>query len=86
MKIIAPLGLAACTLCTPALADEPMRAPDQVRFKKTTVMEFTQIEVSAELTRPAHSLILSRRGARFRSLIRSRADFRPELERSVDNL
>lgn len=80
------LVLAALSLPSSlASADEPVEG-DTVRFAKKTVLELSELEVSGTLTRPAHSLVLSRRRTRFTSLIRTRADFHPELERSTDSL
>lgn len=74
-------------VCNPAfaLADEP--APEtSVHFKKVTLVEFGQLEVSGQLVRPEATLVQARRQTRFTTLIRHRGDFRPELLRSLDNL
>jgi hypothetical protein len=101
MQIIPPreilmtkLGLIALLLLAPAaLADDPpakgvkvVQEPDRVVVRKRTVIDFNDVTVEGELARPEGSYLLDRTRTRFRSLIRLRDNFDPELQKSADNL
>lgn len=81
---------AAALLALPALAAEPGRKvvqePDKVVVRKRTVIDFNDVTVEGELTRPEGSYLLNRNKTRFQSLIRLRDNFNPELQKSADNL
>ena len=59
---------------------------DKVVVRKRTVIDFNDVTVEGELTRPEGSYVLDRNRTRFRSLIRLRDNFNPELQKSADNL
>jgi hypothetical protein len=59
---------------------------DKVVVRKRTVIDFNDVTVEGELTKPEGSYVLDRTRTRFPSLIRLRADFNPELQKSADNL
>jgi hypothetical protein len=59
---------------------------DQTVYEKKTVIDFSDVTLEGELTKPEGSYVLNRKRTRFGSLIKLRSDFLPELERSVDNL
>lgn len=69
-------------------AAEPTSAPPPpaVSYAKRTLLEFSEVQVSGEVTRPAGDFLTARRKARFRSLIRLRNSYQSELEVSVDRL
>jgi hypothetical protein len=79
-----------------ALAAEPkaetppgpkvVQEPDKVIVRKRTVIDFSDVTVEGELTRPEGSYLLNRNQTRFKSLIRLRDNFNPELQKSADNL
>jgi hypothetical protein len=86
-------------LAAPALAGDPVPAPseakpgvrviqepDKVIVRKRTVIDFNDVTVEGELTKPEGSFLESRSRTRFRSLIRLRDNFNPELQKSADNL
>lgn len=71
----------------PALAeDKVVREADKTVFRKKTVIDFTDVAVEGELTKPEGSYIKNRKKTRFRNLIELRGNFRPELKRSVSAL
>lgn len=86
----------ATLFAVPALAqDQPPAAekgpkvvqePDKVVVRKRTVIDFNDVTVEGELTRPEGSYLLNRGKTRFQSLIRLRENFDPELQKSADNL
>ena len=92
----------ALALAAPAFADEGapakpppaaqsghvrvVKEPDKVVVRKRTVIDFDDVTVEGELTKPEGSYVLDRGRTRFQSLIRLRSDFNPELQKSADNL
>ncbi|MFL5391658.1 MAG: hypothetical protein ACJ79G_02350 [Myxococcales bacterium] len=63
-----------------------VQEPDKVIVRKKTVIDFNDVTVEGELTKPEGSYLQSRSRTRFRSLIRLRDNFNPELQKSADNL
>jgi len=59
---------------------------DRTVFRKKTVIDFTDVAVEGELTKPEGSYVLHRKKTDFQSLIKVRENFDPELQKSVDNL
>jgi hypothetical protein len=59
---------------------------DKVVVRKKTNIDFTDMAVEGELTKPEGSYVLNRKKTDFQSLIRVRDNFNPELQKSVDNL
>jgi hypothetical protein len=63
-----------------------VQEPDKVIVRKRTVIDFSDVTVEGELTKPEGSYLLNRNKTRFQSLIRLRDNFNPELQKSADNL
>jgi hypothetical protein len=59
---------------------------DKVVYKKKTVIDFNDVTLEGELTKPEGSYVLNRKKTKFTSLIKLRDNFLPELQKSVDNL
>lgn len=59
---------------------------DKTVFKKKTVIDFNDVTLEGELTKPEGSYLLNRKKTKFGNLIKLRNDFLPELQKSVDNL
>ncbi len=59
---------------------------DKTVFRKKTVIDFTDVAVEGELTKPEGTYALSKKKTNFKSLIKVRDSFAPELQKSVDNL
>ena len=77
----------------PALAEETgktqvkvIQEEDRTVYRKKTSIDFTDMAVEGELTKPEGSYVLNRKKTDFQSLIRVRDNFNPELQKSVDNL
>lgn len=66
--------------------DKVIQEADRTIFRKKTVIDFTDVAVEGELTKPEGSYSVSKKKTRFDSLIKVRTDFNPELRQSVDNL
>jgi hypothetical protein len=77
----------------PALAEEEpntqvkvIQEEDKVVVRKKTTIDFSDMAVEGELTKPEGSYVLNRKKTDFETLIRVRDNFNPELQKSVDNL
>ena len=80
--------LLATLFAVPAFAQDKkvVQEPDKVVVRKRTVIDFNDVTVEGELTKPEGSYLLNRNKTRFQSLIRLRDNFNPELQKSADNL
>ncbi len=74
----------------PAVAEETevkvIQEEDRTVYRKKTVIDFTDVAVEGELTKPEGSYVLHRKKTDFQSLIKVRENFDPELQKSADNL
>ncbi len=66
--------------------DKVVKEADKTVFRKKTVIDFTDVAVEGELTKPEGSYAISKKKTTFKTLIKVRNDFNPELQKSVDNL
>jgi hypothetical protein len=86
------LGLVIILASLPAFAEDAPRGAkviqeaDKVVIRKRTVIDFNDVTVEGELTKPEGSYLLNRNKTRFQSLIKLRDNFNPELQKSADNL
>ncbi len=76
------LGLSGAALAQ----DEVIREADKTSFKKKTVIDFSDVTIQGELTKPEGSYLLNRKKTKFTTLLKIRANFLPELFNSTDNL
>jgi hypothetical protein len=67
-------------------SDNVVQEADKTVFRKKTVIDFTDVAIDGELTQPEGTYTLSKKKTRFKSLIKDRQDFVPELRDSKDNL
>jgi len=89
MKRSLLLVAAIALLASPGVAaaeDKVIREADKVVYKKKTVVDFNDVTLEGELTRPEGSYLLNRKKTKFSSLIKMRDNFLPELQKSADNL
>ncbi|MBX5484062.1 MAG: hypothetical protein IRZ16_19735 [Myxococcaceae bacterium] len=66
--------------------EKVIQEADRTVYRKKTVIDFSDVAVEGELTKPEGSYNVSKKKTRFDSLIKVRTDFNPELRKSVDNL
>lgn len=66
--------------------DRVIQEEDRVVYKQKTVVDFNDVTLEGELTKPEGSYGMARKRANFSSLIKMRNSFLPELQKSVDNL
>ena len=71
---------------TASAADKVVQEGDKTVYKKKTVIDFNDVTLEGELTKPEGSYLLNRKKTKFGNLIKLRNDFLPELQKSVDNL
>lgn len=69
-----------------AQEDTVIREDDKTVYKQKTVIDFTDVTIQGELTKPEGSYLLNRKKTNFKSLLKARGDFLPELFTSTDNL
>ncbi|REG37624.1 hypothetical protein ATI61_101611 [Archangium gephyra] len=93
MRRLAAVVAVVALWAGPALAEEEpqtqvkvIQEEDKVVVRKKTTIDFTDMAVEGELTKPEGSYVLNRKKTDFQSLIRVRDNFNPELQKSVDNL
>ena len=81
-------GLAAMALMsTQAFAEDKVtKEADKTVFRKKTTIDFTDVAIDGELTKPEGSYSVSKKKTTFKTLIKVRDNFNPELQKSVENL
>ena len=81
------VAAAALLVSSAAMAqDKTINEADRVEYNKKTVIDFSDVNIDGELTKPEGSYIKNRKRTKFRNLIELRGNFRPELRRSVSKL
>ena len=65
---------------------EIIREKDTMSYKKRTIIDFSDVTIQGELTKPEGSYLLNRKKTKFKTLLKIRANFLPELFNSTDNL
>ena len=75
-----------------AWAQDPAAAPAeegvevQTVYKKTTIIDFSDVTITGELTKPEGSYLMNKKKSSFNLLIRVRDNFLPEIKSTADNL
>ena len=67
-------------------AAAPAGGGEEVMYKKTTIIDFSDVTITGELTKPEGSYLMNKKKANFDLLIRVRDNFLPEMIKTVDNL
>ena len=87
MRFLLTVVVVVTAVAAPSFAQEKViREADRVVTRKKTVIDFTDVAVEGELTKPEGSYSVSKKKTTFRTLIKVRDNFNPELQKSVDNL
>ncbi len=79
-------GLVLAALFVPPAMAQEAGGNEKVVYKKKTVIDFNDVTLEGELTKPEGSYVLNRKKTKFSSLIKLRDNFLPELQKSADNL
>ena len=82
ISIFAVLSLVS----TAAFDEDVVREADKTVFRKKTTIDFTDVAIDGELTKPEGSYSVSKKKTTFKTLIKVRDNFNPELQKSVENL
>jgi len=85
-RVLLALGISGTAVAQSNVQEKVVQEADRTVFRKKTVIDFTDVAVEGELTKPEGSYVLDRNRTRFRSLVKVRDNFAPELQKSVDNL
>jgi hypothetical protein len=90
LVLLGTAGLARAEDPKPATATTTttrvIQEADKTVYRKKSVVDFSEVNVEGDLTKPEGSYVINRRKTGFDSRIRVRADFSPELQKSVDHL
>lgn len=81
--------LVTASVWVPALSwggEHVVQEPDVTVYRKNTVVDFGEVAVEGELTKPEGSYVLNDRKSDFPSLVKVRDNFIPELQKSAENL
>jgi hypothetical protein len=76
------LALCAAFVLIPAASAQ--ESDTKVVYKKQTVIDFSDVTIQGELTKPESSYVVNRKRTKFSQLIQIRSNFNPELFNSVD--
>ncbi len=66
--------------------DDVVREADKTEYKNKTVIDFSDVTIQGELTKPEGSYLLNRKKTKFKTMLKLRANFLPELFNSTDSL
>lgn len=66
--------------------DQVIQEADKVVYRQKTLVDFNDVTLEGELTKPEGGYGMVRKRTSFSSLIQMRDNFLPELQKSVDNL
>jgi hypothetical protein len=82
------MWVVAMSLAVPAFAQnvKVIQEEDRTVFRKKTVIDFTDVAVEGELTKPEGAYTVAKTKTKFDTLIKLRSNFEPELQKSVENL
>ena len=87
--LVLAVGLVLALSSLALAQDEGGAADGEVEttmYKKTTIIDFSDVTITGELTKPEGSYLMNKKKANFDLLIRVRDNFLPEMIKTVDNL
>lgn len=80
-------GVAICALSLEATAEtKVVQEPDKVVVRKKTTVDFNDVRLEGELTKPEGGYVPGREATHFDNLLKPREDFLQELEKSAEGL
>ena len=88
MRSLIGIGLAAIVGLMPvvASAQDTVQGEDKTVFKKKTTIDFSDVTLEGELTKPEGAYVVSRKASKFSNLIKVRMTYAEELGRSAAEL
>ena len=75
-----------CSIFAFEIFAQDVQESDKVEYQKRTVIDFSDVVIQGELTKPSGSYLPNRKRTNFKTLLTLRDNFITELELSVDNL
>lgn len=85
-RVFAGIALVSLFATSAFAEDKVVREADKTVFRKKTTIDFTDVAIDGELTKPEGSYSVSKKKTTFKTLIKVRDNFNPELQKSVENL
>jgi hypothetical protein len=85
-KTLKMLAFSILFAAAPAVAQDSVQEEDKVSYRKKTSIDFSDVNISGELTKPEGAYVGVRKNIRFKNFIKVRANFRDKLSDSVDNI
>ena len=85
-RLFAGLAILSLMSASALAQDKVTREADKTVFRKKTTIDFTDVAIDGELTKPEGSYSVSKKKTTFKTLIKVRDNFNPELQKSVENL
>ncbi|MEE2836936.1 MAG: hypothetical protein VYB65_13035 [Myxococcota bacterium] len=86
IKSLKLLVFSALFAAAPAVAQDVVQEEDTVSYRKKTSIDFSDVNISGELTKPEGAYVGVRKNIKFKNFIKVRANFRDKLSDSVDNI
>ena len=86
VKSLKLLVFCALFAAAPAIAQDVIQEEDSVSYRKKTSIDFSDVNISGELTKPEGAYVGVRKNIKFKNFIKVRANFRDKLSDSVDNI
>jgi hypothetical protein len=80
------LGIFALLTASAASAQKMVTEDDKVVFKKKTSIDFSDVNISGELSKPEGAYVGVRKNISFGNFIKVRAHFQDKLADSADNI
>ncbi len=85
-QVLAVMSFAALVSTSALAQTKVVQEADKTVFRKKTTIDFTDVAIDGELTKPEGSYSVSKKKTTFKTLIKVRDNFNPELQKSVENL
>ncbi len=76
----------AMMVASSAYGQDAVQQEDKITYKKKTSIDFSDVNISGELTKPEGAYVGVRKNIRFKNFIKVRANFRDKLAESSDNI
>ena len=86
LKYLKVLTIIVALIGAPAFAQDSTQEADKVSYRKKTSIDFSDVNISGELTKPEGAYVGVRKNIKFKNFIKVRANFRDKLSDSVDNI
>jgi hypothetical protein len=83
--VVALLLVEGSFIAAASAQEDTMNEGTQVVYQKKTVIDFSDVTIKGELTKPEGAYMVNRKRTKFSQLIQIRSNFMPEMMNSTDN-